>query len=155
MFSIQTLGSAASLLILLPQTPLLHMDSISVKSQSFGFSFMFDCLATFTSQGIFQTVCSISLFTGSCARCSSASWHQTSGMEPTGRMGHSTERQLEAGIRTSANGFLSSQQQTWPITPDFRAVRWLHVLKTQKLRPEKSHAEPGQDRIFSCYLQHH
>lgn len=162
MFSMQTLGSAASFLILQTQTPLLHTDSNSVKSQSFCFSFMFDwsCvpLALHLHLRAFarQFVASLpSRVHG----CSLASWHQASGMETTGRMGGSTELQLKAGLRTCAKGFLPSQRQIWPITPDSRAVKWLHMFKPQKPRPEKSHAEPGYqtglDWIFSCHPQHH
>lgn len=119
MFSIQTLGSAASLLILLAQNATSAHGQHFCQISELLFQFHVWLLlcssgATFTSRGICQAVCSISPFKGSCIRCRSAYWHQASGMETTVRTGHSTELQLKAGLGTCAKGFLSHQQQIYP-----------------------------------------
>lgn len=137
MVFIQVLECAASLLILLTQTPLLHMDGISVEPQSFCFSFVFDqsCapLVLHSHLGHLPDS-SISPLKGSCVRCSSVSWHQTGGLETTGRMGHSTELRLKTGLCTCAEGFLSSQQQIWPIVTDSRADFTCWNLRNWDLR---------------------
>lgn len=135
MFSFQTVGSAASLLILWPNLTSACRQQFHQISE-----LLFQChvwLVLCSSGATCQGVCThsiISPFKGSCAGYSSAACHQTTVMVTTGRMRCSTERQLKAWLHACAKGSLSSQHEIWPTNHHSRLVKWLHVLKRQNLK---------------------
>lgn len=106
----------------------------------------------FTYKGICRTVCSISPFKSSCARCRLACRCQGSGMETTGRMGHCTELQQRAGLHTYAKGFLESATND---SSHLTLERLNDLLKAQKQTWEEPCWIRILDRIFSCCPQHH
>jgi len=87
-----------------------------------------------------HAICRISPFEGSGSGCSSASCHQVTGIETTGRMCHSTDLQQ----KTDSTLVIEPIFQLIKYDPIPTAIEWswLHMFKLQNLRSEKSCAEP-------------
>lgn len=163
MFFIQPLGPAASLLILLTQPRLLHMDSISVKSQSFCFSFVFDwsCVPLVPHSHLRAFARQFVAFLPLRVHVLDADWYPDT--RQVGRRpleGWATALNCswkQDSLVPKASSQVRNKYDLAPLT-----LEWsndFHMMKPQKLRPEKSHAEPGYetglDRIFSCHPWHH
>lgn len=123
MFSIQTPGCAVPLLIFLTKphffmwTTILSILRASFFKVIFGLSYVPLVLRVRT---FVHTICRISPFKGSCSRYSSASCHQVTGIETTGRMCHSTELQQ----KIDSTAVTKSISQVIKYDPLPTAIEW-------------------------------